>query len=298
MSEGAPQPFAAGTQEALAAARSFLFVPASRADRFAKALASGADAVIIDLEDAVAPADKAAARVQLADAFKQFNAPERARLLVRLNASGTPWHADDLALLHTLAAQGLAGALLAKAEAPAELQRLALAAGAACALLPLVESVAGLDAVDALAGAPQVLRLVFGNLDFQADAGLACDPDEAELMPVRLALTLASRRAQLAPPVDGVTPELQDSVQLHRDVARSRRAGLGAKLCLHPAQVSIVNSAFAPTASELDWAQRVLLAVEAAAGGVCRLDGRMIDAPVLRLAQRTLAQRRVLPQSG
>jgi citrate lyase subunit beta/citryl-CoA lyase len=171
------------------------------------------------------------------------------------------------------------------------LQCLAQAIGPGCALLPLIESVAGLDGADALAAAPQVVRLVFGNLDFQADAGLACDADEAELLPVRLALLLASRRADRVAPVDGVTVDTQDSARLQRDVARSRRGGFGAKLCIHPAQVALVNAAFAPSDAEIAWARRVLAAFEAAGGGVFKLDGRMVDAPVLRLAQRTLAPR-------
>lgn len=280
----------------LAAARSFLFVPANRPERFPKALVSGADAVIIDLEDAVAPSDKPAARGQLADAFCQFTAAERMRLVVRMNASGTSWHDDDLRLLQQLAAQGLAGVMVPKAETVAGLQRVMHAVGPPCALLPLVESVAGLDAVNALAAAPQVLRLAFGNLDFQADLGLACGPDEAELAPVRLALVLAARRAGLPAPVDGVTPGTQDSAQLQADAARSQRGGFGAKLCIHPAQVAGVNAAFAPGSAELAWALRVVATFEAAGGGVFRLDGRMVDAPVVRLAQRTLEQSRLVAE--
>ena len=275
----------------LARARSFLFVPANRPERFVKALASGADAVIIDLEDAVPVADKAAARENLASVLIGFTAHERARLVLRINASGTLWHDEDLRALGT-AMPALAGVMLAKAETVESLLRVANAVGPTCALIPLVESVAGLDAADALALAPQVLRLAFGNLDFQADAGMACGPDEAELVPVRLALALASRRANRVAPVDGVTPGLQEYAQLEIDVQRSRRSGFGAKLCIHPSQVAIVNAAFAPTAGELDWAQRVLQAFELAGGGVFSLDGRMIDAPVLRLAQQTLARRR------
>lgn len=279
-------------RSALALARSFLFVPANRSDRFAKALASGADAVIIDLEDAVAADDKALARAQLTDAFSRFTEAERGRLLVRINANGTPWFDDDLALLQRLARQGLAGVMVPKAETIADLQSVASAVGPDCGLVPQVESVVGLDGVDALALAPQVQRLAFGNLDFQADAGLACDADEAELMPVRLALLLASRRAALSAPVDGVTPSTQDSAQLQADVTRSRRGGFGGKLCIHPAQVAVVNAAFAPDAAELAWAQRVMAAFAAAGGGVFSLDGRMVDAPVLRLAQHTLAHSR------
>ncbi len=275
-----------------ALARSFLFVPANRPDRFAKALASGADAVIIDLEDAVSPAEKTAARGQLADGFAQLNPADRARLVVRMNALGTPFHDDDLSLLQQLAGQGLSGVMVPKAETVDGLRRVAAAIGPACALLPLIESVAGLDAADALARASQVQRLAFGNLDFQADLGLACAPDEAELMPVRLAVVLAARRASLPPPVDGVTPGTQDMAQLQRDAARAQRGGFGGKLCIHPAQVAGVNAAFSPSAAQLEWAQRVLAAFDAAAGGVFSLDGRMVDAPVVRLAQRTLAQSR------
>ena len=269
----------------LALARSFLFVPASRPERFAKALASGADAVIIDLEDAVAPTDKAHARQQLAQAWPDLAAAGRERVLVRVNAAGTAWHAEDLACLRQL---GIRAVMLSKAEQAAQLVHVAAVLGADCTLVPLIESVAGLDAADALARSPQVLRLAFGNLDFQADAGLACGPEEAELMPVRLALLLASRRAQLPQPMDGVTANLHDVAQLARDLLRCRSAGFGAKLCIHPSQVTAVNAAFTPSEGEVDWARRVLAASAAANGGVVCLDGRMVDAPVLRLAQRVL----------
>lgn len=272
----------------IALARSFLFVPANRPERYAKALASGAGAVIIDLEDAVAPDAKEAARVQLARGFSAMPAGDRARVLVRINAGGAPGHEDDLLLLSRFAKEGLAGVVLPKLETVAELKRVAAAAGPACALLPMLESAAGLAALDVLAAGPGVTRLVFGNLDFQADLGMACGPDEAELQPVRLALVLASRRAGLATPVDGVTPGTGDLAQVQRDAERSRRSGFGARLCIHPAQVAVVNTALGPTAVELDWAQRVVEASRSA-GGVTTLDGRMVDAPVLRLAQRTLA---------
>jgi citrate lyase subunit beta / citryl-CoA lyase len=99
-----------------------------------------------------------------------------------------------------------------------------------------------------------------------------------------------TRRTRLASPIDGVTTDTQDMARLQVDVARARRGGFGAKLCIHPAQVAWVNAAFTPTVAEMDWARRVQTAFEAAGGGVFSLDGRMVDAPVLRLAQRTLAQ--------
>jgi citrate lyase subunit beta / citryl-CoA lyase len=272
--------------ESLRIARSFLFVPATRPERYAKALACGADAVIVDLEDAVGPGDKAAARQHLAAAWPDFSPAQRTRIVVRVNAAGTAWHADDLALLCTIRP---AGVMVPKAESAASLEPVAAACGPACALLPMIESVAGLDTADALGGGAQVIRLVFGNLDFQADVGMAAGPDEIELAAVRMALVLSSRRNGLAAPVDGVTAATQDSAQLERDAGRGRRSGFGGKLCIHPSQVAVVNAGFSPSTAEIEWARRVLAAWADSGGGVTTLEGRMVDAPVLRLAQRTLA---------
>jgi citrate lyase subunit beta/citryl-CoA lyase len=272
----------------LAGACSLLFVPGTRLDRLAKALASGAGAVVIDWEDAVAPADKPAARAAAAPTLAALTPAQRARVLVRLNAAGTPWHPDDLVALQALAGAGLGAAMPPKVESAAALAPVAAALGARGVLLPLIESAAGLQAVHAIAAAPQVLRLVFGHLDFQADLGMACGPDEHELAPVRLQLVLASRLAGLAPPMDGVSTELGDAARVQADAARAQRAGLGGKLCIHPAQVAPVHAAFSPSAAQADWAQRVLRGFEAAQGGVFSLDGRMVDAPVVALARQLL----------
>lgn len=119
---------------------------------------------------------------------------------------------------------------------------------------------------------------------------MACGPDELELQPARFALVLASRHAGLPAPVDGVTAATSDTAQLQLDAARSRRSGFGAKLCIHPSQIAAVNAALGPTELEVQWARRVLEENSSADGGVFALDGRMVDAPVLRLAERTLAQ--------
>ena len=278
---------------ALSLARSFLFVPANRPDRYAKALASGAGAVIVDLEDAVASADKLAARIQLVAEFGKLSLADRSRLALRINAAGTPWHEDDLLLLSQLAQAGLAGVVLPKVESVAAVERVAAHIGQSCALLPMLESAAGLAQLDLVAARAGVTRLVFGNLDFQADLGMACGPDEAELQPVRLALVLASRRAGLPAPVDGVTPttgRVDGGAQLQLDAQRSRRSGFGAKLCIHPDQVATVNAALGPTSAEVDWASRVLDHSARTGEGVFVLDGRMVDAPVLLLARRVLAQ--------
>ncbi|MDO8274751.1 MAG: aldolase/citrate lyase family protein, partial [Serpentinimonas sp.] len=160
-----------GTQ--LAHARTFLFVPGNRPERFAKALASGADAVVIDLEDAVPLDLKEKARSAVADAWVAFSEGERARLLVRINPVGTPWHAGDVAAASQW--QGLGAVMLPKAEQPALAEALHAATGVP--ILPLIESAEGFAQLDSLASANGVLRLGLGHIDLQADLGMACGPD-------------------------------------------------------------------------------------------------------------------------
>ena len=272
----------------LASATSWLFVPASRPERIAKALVSGVDAVIVDLEDAVAPVEKEQARVALVAALPGLSAAQRARLLVRINAPGTAWFDADLQALHTMCIEGCAGVVLPKAEDAAALAIVAKAVGANGVIVPIIESVWGLHNMDAIAQAPQVLRLAFGHLDFQVDAGMACAADEAELVPVRLAVVLASRRAQLVAPIDGVTTNTQDAAVVRADAERSVRGGFGGKLSIHPMQVAEINAAYTPSDAQLQSAQQVLAAAEAAQGGVCVVNGRMVDAPVIALARKTM----------
>lgn len=268
----------------LALARSFLFAPGHRPERFAKALASGAEAVIIDLEDAVPLDTKATARDALLAAWSGLDAAERARMLVRVNPPGTPWHEADLSALARLS--GLGALMLPKAEHPQQVEQAFHSSGVP--VLPLIESAEGLGQMDAIARATGVLRLGLGHIDLQADLGMRCGPDEAELAPVRLAMVVASRRAGLPSPVDGVTTATQDAEVLTADAQRSRRFGFGAKLCIHPAQVAGVHQALTPTEAECDLARRVLAAEVAAGGGAFSVDGKMVDPPVLLLARKIL----------
>ncbi len=277
---GRPSPRA----QALVLARSFLFVPGHRPERFAKALASGADAVIIDLEDAVPLDAKDVARDAVLLAWPGLDAAQRARLLVRVNPAGTPWHADDLRAVASL--PGLGAVMLPKAESAAQID--AVFSAVQLPLLPLIESAEGVGQMHAIARAKGVLRLGLGHIDLQADLGMRCGPDEAELAPIRVALVVASRRAGLPAPVDGVTTATTDADVLARDAQRSRRFGFGAKLCIHPAQVAGVHQALAPTEAERDWAERVLAAERAAGGGAFSVDGKMVDPPVLLLARKIL----------
>jgi citrate lyase subunit beta/citryl-CoA lyase len=178
--------------------------------------------------------------------------------------------------------------MVPKAETAGALRTIGVALGPSARLVPLVESLAGLDAADVLARTPQVSRLAFGHLDFQLDLGMRCSREESELASVRFALVAASRRARLSAPIDGVTTDTTDQEKLMSDTARSRGFGFGGKLCIHPAQVLAVNDAFSATASEIRWARRVVEGAQTHQGEAFSLDGRMVDLPVIRLAEQTL----------
>ena len=261
----------------IARARSFLFVPGQRADRFDKALNSAADAVIIDLEDAVPLADKLAARDAISAYWPQLNALQAARICIRINGAESPYFAADLALVKQLQPAAI---MLAKAERAADLQHIANIVGPRVGLIPLIESALGFANANLLAAMPQVCRLALGNIDFQADMGMLCGPEEVELQPVRFGLVLASRLAGIAAPIDGVSLATDDVHSLKLDTLRAQRFGFSAKLCIHPAQISGVHQAFHPTEAELDWARRVVAASASADGGAVKLDGKMIDRPV------------------
>lgn len=273
--------------------RSYLFVPGDRPERFDKALASAADAVILDLEDAVSATNKAGARVAVA-AWLMALAPEaRARCVVRVNDEATAHFEADLALLQ---ACGAAQVMLPKAERVQTVARLRTAC-TGIAVLALIETARGVLRAEALAEAPGVVRLVFGTIDFALDMNLSGDPIGFDHAASRLAL--ASRAAGLPGPVAGVTPDIQDTEPLLADLQRARAHGFTAKLCIHPAQVLPIHRALQPSSAELDWARRVVAAMhggvqEAAlgAGGAVQVDGRMVDKPVLLRAQALLARER------
>jgi citrate lyase subunit beta/citryl-CoA lyase len=260
--------------------RSYLFVPGNRPERFDKALAAGADAVIIDLEDAVPPGEKADARA----AVRAWLSPGKP-VLVRINGFDSAWFEDDLPLC---ALPGVAGIVLPKAEHETALARVA-GAGAA-SILPLIESGLGLWNAALLARLPRVERLVFGSIDFSLDLNI--QECHETLLYARSQLVLASRVAGIAAPVDGVTASFDDAARVQADTLRARALGFGGKLCIHPKQVAPVHEAFAPTADEMDWATRVVAAADAAQGAAVAVDGRMVDRPVILIAQQMLEEAR------
>ncbi|WP_242139939.1 CoA ester lyase [Sphingomonas sp. TREG-RG-20F-R18-01] len=266
-----------------APARSILFVPGDRPERFDKARASGADLVVIDLEDAVLPERKAAAREVIHDALAGLSDP---RFVVRVNSLDTEWHAEDVRALAGLS--GVAGLMLPKTERAGDLSALQAAARGK-PLHALVETVAGVLNLAQLVTAPGLVRLSFGTVDFQADAGI--DGDAAELDAIRTQMVLHSRAAGLDAPVDGVSTDLSDDAALARDTDHARRFGFGGKLCVHPRQVAVVNAAFLPSDADVAWAQRVIAAIDGAFGAVA-VDGKLIDKPVVDRAKRLVAMHR------
>ena len=264
--------------------RTYLFVPGTRPERFGKALASGADCVVLDLEDAVAADDKQRARDGIARWFADATPAERARIVVRINDAASAWFSDDL---RTLQDCGCAQVLLPKAEETWQIAAVAAAVPGA-RVLALIESARGVARVDDIAATGSVTRLVFGTLDFALDLEIDISDDPTGLAYAAGRIAIASRVAGLPAPVAGVTPQLDDAERLLADLALSRRQGFGAKLCIHPSQVAPIHTALRPGAEALDWARRVL-AADAASPGAARLDGRMVDRPVVLQAQRTLS---------
>ncbi|HTP96395.1 MAG TPA: aldolase/citrate lyase family protein [Burkholderiales bacterium] len=267
------------------APRSYLFVPGDRPERFAKALASAADAVVVDLEDAVAPPAKAAARDAVAALLAAGQAAER--IVVRINDEATPWFDADLALLRDGRARTV---MLPKAERAETIARVR-AACPGIAVLPLVESARGVLAAEALAAADGVQRLVFGTIDYALDMDLQGPlATTVGLDAAASRLALASRAAGRLPPVAGVTVAFADESALRADMERALAHGFAAKLCIHPKQIAPLHALLTPSPDELAWAQRVLAAAEAAGGAAVQLDGRMVDKPVIERARR-IAQR-------
>jgi citrate lyase subunit beta/citryl-CoA lyase len=261
-------------------ARSWLFVPATRPDRFAKAAASGADRVILDLEDAVAPEDKVDARRGLMTA----TIPRQVPVYVRVNSALTPWFEEDLGVARTLAIRGV---LLPKADSAAHVERALAAITPEHVVVPIIETAAGLWNVLDVARCPRVERLVFGALDFTLDTGIQ-DADGA-FDAVRSRIVVASKVAGIAPPVDLVTLAIDDQDLLRRHAGRSRSFGFGGKLCIHPKQIPITNDAFRPSDEEVAWARAILDELATRPGdAVFSHNGELVDRPVIERAKQVI----------
>jgi citrate lyase subunit beta/citryl-CoA lyase len=268
------------------AARSWLFVPGDRPDRFGKAMASGADVVVLDLEDAVAEDAKATARAEVTGWLTRGGAA-----CVRVNAPGTPFADPDVAALAGL--PGVVAVMVPKAEDPRVLAGLAEAVGPGTAVVALVETALGMYRVHELAATPGVARLAFGSIDLALDLG--AEDAAVPLLCARSALVLASRVAGLPAPVDGVTPVLDDPAVVQEAAATAAGLGFGGKLCVHPRQVDAVHTGFRPSEAKVRHARRVLASVTE---GVGQVDGQMVDTPVVERARQVLRRSGDLDEGG
>jgi len=253
-----------------------LFVPGDRPDRFPKARASGADEIVLDLEDAVAPDAKAAAREHVS----RWRATEGTGV-VRINHPGSPWYEDDVAEL----ADRPCVVMLPKAASQEEIAGLMNRLAPGSCVIPLLESALGVLEARDICAAAGVVRGAFGNADLASDHGV--DPaDRSALAHARAATVLASAASRVAPPLDGVTIALTDDELLRADAEHAAGLGFTGKLCIHPRQVPIVNEVFSASPEELAWAREVV----AAGDSVTVVDGQMVDKPVIERARRLLAR--------
>jgi citrate lyase subunit beta/citryl-CoA lyase len=284
--------------------RSFLFAPGNVARRVEKALTLDADAVIVDLEDSVADADKQATRKLVADALQR---PRRARGYVRVNAPSSPFCYGDLV---ATVSKGVDGVVLPKVESAADLHAIdwliwnlershGIPEGSVD-LMPQIETAAGLQRIDRVLqarnlrpykGPWRVKRVAFGAADYGHELGLTVGLDEVELEDARARVVLASRAAGFEGPIDSPWFHFKEAAAFARALERSRRGGYQGRLCVHPDQIAPVNAAYLPGAEELARAERIVTAfrqAEARGEAAVQVDGEMVDYPVAHRAQAML----------
>jgi citrate lyase subunit beta/citryl-CoA lyase len=264
-------------------ATSLLFVPGSAPHLFKKAAMSNSDEIIIDLEDAVAPEAKSAAREATRVALSSGLLGRGA--FIRINPPGTPWHVDDVATAISIAASSsgaLAGIMLPKCESAEQIEELAVQLGGETSLIALVETAIGVAKLDVIAKAKNLGRLALGAIDFGAD--VEADLDSATIFSAYASLVIHSRVAGLPAPIASPPLPLNDVTAVVDQARVLRGMGLGGQLCVHPRQVEPIHEGFAPTAQQLDWARRVMSTTSAAT----QVDGAMVDKPVRDRAARLL----------
>ncbi len=278
--------------------RSFMFAPGNHPRRVQKVFELGADVVILDLEDAVALAEKAATRSVVVAALQK---PRNSLGYVRVNAVETEWCLDDI---RAVVGSWLDGIVLPKTESAATLRKMdgwianaERSAGlqpGGLDLVPIIETARGIEnATEIAAATPRVRRLAFGGGDYTHDLDLIWTPEEHELAYARARLTHASRVAGIEPPIDTVVLEVKDTERFRRSARNGRGMGFHGKLCIHPDQVAACNEAFTPSAAEIEQARTIVAAfAEAEARGLAsiQVNGQFIDYPIVYKAQRILAQ--------
>ncbi len=280
--------------------RTMLFSPGNHPRKVEKVFDAGADAVILDLEDAVAIAEKPATRQTVVEALKARPEPRRPLGYVRVNALSTPFAYGDF---QAVVGPWLDGIMLPKVESAAELQtadwllaqveREAGLTEGTIDLLPIIETARGEQAMMSIATAgTRVKRLSFGAGDYTLDIGRTWSLGEAELLPMRHAVVSVSRAAGLEPPIDSVFIHLREADAFATSCASVQALGFQGKLCIHPGQIEAANSAFTPSAEDVAYARKIVAAfeeAEAAGSASIQVEGYFVDYPIVEKARRTLA---------
>lgn len=277
--------------------RCLLFVPGTDRRKIEKAYTLQADAVILDLEDAVAAGEKDSARRLVSEIIAS---PELPPTFVRVNGVTT---SHILADLQEVVRPGIAGIMLAKAETAEEVRRVDWLTGlleeernmprGALELVPFIESARGIEnAREVAAACPRVKRLAFGGNDYTADTWTTYSEEGTELFYARAKLIAASRVAGIEPPLDTVCPFIKNLSALREDALRAKKMGFQGKMVIHPAQIEPVLEIFSPTPEEIAAAEKIVAAFEAAEAqgtGVIQLDGKMVEYPIVNRARQILA---------
>lgn len=266
-----------GLTARVASGQAFLFVPGHRPDRFASAVASGADDIIIDLEDAVAPEMKPAARENV----REWRA-RGGEGIVRINGPSSAWYQEDLAMLRDRPCV----VMLPKAESPKQIADVLGRLPTGSCVLPIVETALGVVEAPSICGAPGVSRVAFGNGDLANDLGIEHDDREA-LTYARSALVVASAARRIPSPIDGVTTRVDDEQRLVEDTCYAAALGFTAKLCIHPRQVAVVHARLTPSAEQVHLARQIVAAASRGAS-VTTVAGEMIDKPIVDRARKLL----------
>ena len=285
--------------------RSFLFAPGNHPRRVEKSLSLAADAVILDLEDAVAQNEKVATRALVVEALSR---PRRSLAYARVNALSTDWSYGDI---EAVVVPGLDGIVLPKVESASDLhtaewlissleRQRGLTPGA-IDLMPIIETAKGYVALESiLRSGTRVRRVAFGAGDFTLDAGIRWSSAETELLPYRSGIVVQSRAAGLEPPIDTVWVELRNTAGFEHCVQHIKDLGFQGKMCIHPDQIPVVNQTFRPSAAELERARKVVTAFEQAERdglAAIQVDGQMVDYPIVNAAQRILDREAAIARS-
>ena len=266
----------------VAQAVSALFVPGDRPERFLKAQSSGADVVILDLEDAVSTENKFSALGHVIAALTPTAGEPTISALVRISGADSHQEIATLVKVASASGHGLLGIMVPKAESAAQIAAVVKVLPAEMACIPLIESAIGLVNTTEIARIDGVTRLAFGAVDF----GLDVDATHASIFDyARAQLVIGSAAAGIAAPLDSPSLSFTDMEIVSTEALRARGLGCGGKLCIHPSQIAAVRQSFLPTAEQISWAHKVV----ELEGGAAAFEGAMIDRPVVERAKKILA---------